>query len=76
MQITVYSKKFCIYCDRLKDLLEDYDLLSNVTEHDIQVYKDTIAIPNEYVTAPRVFINGTLIGGFDETRTWFRQNII
>jgi glutaredoxin 3 len=66
--IEVYTTNYCPYCVRAKDLLKR----KGVTFQEIDVTTDT-ALREALVvksggrrTVPQIFINGTLVGGFDD----------
>lgn len=72
--VAVFSRSGCPHCARAKGLLRDagieFDELAlnrNFTDRTLRAISDT----NSY---PRVFINGSLIGGSDELETWLREN--
>ncbi|MES2768307.1 MAG: glutaredoxin 3 [Bdellovibrionota bacterium] len=65
--IIVYSKNFCPYCDRAKNLLnrkgakfEERNIDGNAEELKKLVEKTGLK------TLPQIFINDNLIGGFDD----------
>ena len=77
MNIEIYTKDFCIWCDRAKALLESKDL--KFTEIDIsndvarsEFYSN---IGEGVKTVPQVFIEGKRIGGYQELVTWFSNGI-
>ena len=77
MNIEIYTKDFCIWCDRAKALLESKDL--KFTEIDIsndvarsEFYSN---IGEGVKTVPQVFIENKRIGGYQELVTWFSNGI-
>ena len=77
MNIEIYTKDFCIWCDRAKALLESKDL--KFTEIDIsndvarsEFYSN---VGDGVKTVPQVFIEGKRIGGYQELVTWFSNGI-
>ena len=68
MNIVVYSKNNCVWCDRAKNLLNSVNLsfdeidLSDDTERS-EFYKK---IGEGVKTVPQIFIDGKSIGGCDE----------
>ncbi|MDA9275939.1 glutaredoxin family protein [Acidimicrobiia bacterium] len=77
MNIEIYTKDFCIWCDRAKALLESKDL--KFTEIDISndvARSEFYSNVGEGVkTVPQVFIEGKRIGGYQELVTWFSNGI-
>ena len=73
----IYTKDFCIWCDRAKALLESKDL--KFTEIDISndvARSEFYSNVGEGVkTVPQVFIEGKRIGGYQELVTWFSNGI-
>ena len=76
MNITVYSKDNCIWCDRAKNLLNSVNFefdeidLSNDEERQ-EFYK----IVGEGVsTVPQIYIDNIRIGGYPNLVTWFEEN--
>jgi glutaredoxin 1 len=72
---TIYGKSGCAYCDKVKDLLEEYD------EQFIYVNCDEYLLENrdaflefiqklagkEYKTFPMVFNSAQFVGGYTDT---------
>jgi|TARA_B110000438_G_scaffold26282_1_gene24971 glutaredoxin 3 len=77
LNIEIYTKDFCIWCDRAKALLESKDL--KFTEIDISndvARSEFYSNVGEGVkTVPQVFIEGKRIGGYQELVTWFSNGI-
>lgn len=77
MNIEIYTKDFCIWCDRAKALLESKDL--KFTEIDLSndvARSEFYSNVGEGVkTVPQVFIEGKRIGGYQELVTWFSNGI-
>lgn len=67
-EIIVYSKNYCPYCARAKELL--LQKKQSVTEFDIEVHPELraemISKSNGRTTVPQIFINGQHIGGCDD----------
>ena len=76
MNIVVYSKNNCVWCDRAKNLLNSVNLpfdeidLSDDTERS-EFYKK---IGEGVKTVPQIFINETRVGGYPQLVTWFEEN--
>ena len=76
MNITVYSKDNCIWCDRAKNLLDSVNIpfdeidLSNDDERQ-KFYKK---VGNGVSTVPQIYIDEVRIGGFPQLVAWFEEN--
>ena len=68
-RVEIYTKTNCGYCERAKDLFEakgvEYDEY-NVTG-DEALFEEMVERAGGRKTAPEVFVDGELIGGWDET---------
>lgn len=66
MEIQVYSKNFCPYCDKAKALLEVNNI--NFEEINVQAAGETRTVPADspMKTFPQIFVNRLLVGGFDQ----------
>ena len=75
MKIEVFGKEGCAYCDRAKALLEDAG--QDYEYHDVvlseEAHADMMQRNPTARTVPQIFVDGTLIGGFDEFRPWFKK---
>lgn len=74
-QILVYSKPYCPYCDRAKDLLtrkgvvfEVVDLMDHPERRDEMIERS-----GGRMTVPQIFIGGTHVGGYDDLSALDRQ---
>lgn len=76
MNITVYSKDNCIWCDRAKNLLNSVNFefdeidLSNDEERQ-EFYK---SVGEGVSTVPQIYIDNIRIGGYPNLVTWFEEN--
>ena len=76
MNITVYSKDNCIWCDRAKNLLNSVNFefdeidLSNDEERQ-ELYK---RVGEGDSTVPQIYIDNIRIGGYPNLVTWFEEN--
>lgn len=76
MNITVYSKDNCIWCDRAKNLLNSVNFefdeidLSN-DEKRQEFYK---RVGEGVSTVPQIYIDNIRIGGYPNLVTWFEEN--
>ena len=72
MQIQIYSKPNCIWCDRAKKLLSSKNF--NYTERcigtDLTKEQFKALFPDKY-TVPQIIIDGNLIGGYTELEEYF-----
>jgi glutaredoxin 3 len=67
-KIEIYTKDYCPYCTAAKELLkskgvtyEEKDVIENLNFLD-----EMLARSEGRKTVPQIFINGLLIGGFDD----------
>ena len=72
MKVEIYTKDFCVWCDRAKGLLNAHSIDFNeidLSENDkrAKFYKN---IGNNVKTVPQIFIDGQRIGGYQELRAW------
>ncbi len=68
-RVEVYTKENCPYCDKAKDLLDEKGVeyeTYNVTG-DEELFEEMVERADGRKTAPEVFIDDELIGGWDET---------
>ncbi|WP_175424191.1 glutaredoxin domain-containing protein, partial [Haladaptatus sp. W1] len=68
-RVEMYIKENCSYCDKAKELLDgkgvEYETY-NVTR-DEELFEEMVERADGRKTAPEVFIDDELIGGWDET---------
>ena len=76
MNIVVYSKSNCVWCDRAKNLLNSVDLSFNEIDlsDDIKRNEFYKKIGEGVKTVPQIFIDDIRVGGFPELVTWFEEN--
>ena len=75
---TVYTKSYCIFCDRVKALLDKEEIAYTVIVCDsyLEYFKNAFLYfikersGKEYKTFPMVFYKGRFIGGFTDTETF------
>ena len=74
MDIVVYSKNGCPYCDRIKQIFEmkGWDYKEYKLDRDFTREQFLAEFPTES-TFPRVLINGKLIGGCTETVQYLKE---
>ena len=73
MNIEIYTKDFCIWCDRAKSLLESKNLsFTEIDLSDDSVRSEFYSKLGEGVkTVPQIFMDNKRIGGFQELVRWF-----
>lgn len=77
MQITIYSKDNCPYCEKIKrvfDLLELSFVEYKLNEHFTR--QNFIDEFGDEATFPRVFIDNNMIGGCVDTIAYLKENKI
>ena len=76
MNVVVYSKSNCVWCDRAKNLLNSVDLSFNEIDlsNDIDRNEFYKKIGKGVKTVPQIFIDDIRVGGFPELVTWFEEN--
>jgi glutaredoxin 3 len=74
MKAVVWSKNNCAYCTQAKQLLQAKSIA--FTERNIDntasIADLQLAVPGAR-TVPQIFIDGTLIGGFTELKTYLQK---
>ncbi len=73
MNIEIYTKDFCIWCDRAKSLLESKNLSFTEIDlsDDIVRFEFYSKLGEDVKTVPPIFIDNQRIGGFQELVRWF-----
>jgi|TARA_B100001093_G_C26848665_1_gene1024047 glutaredoxin len=72
LKVEIYTKDFCIWCDRAKDLLNSHSIDFNeidISDDDTRT-KFYENIGNNVKTVPQVFIDGERVGGYQDLREW------
>jgi glutaredoxin 3 len=73
-KVDVYTKDYCPYCDRAKDLLKRKGVAFN--EHHLEDKPEEFTALKKrtgLMTVPQIFINDQLVGGFNELATLERE---
>ncbi len=67
MNITIYSKDICPYCDRAKNFFKNKGLeYHEIKITDDKIKQEMIEKSNGRMTVPQIFINDHHIGGWDD----------
>ncbi len=68
--VEIYTKGWCPYCRMAKRLLEEkgQEFVEFDVELEAEKYREMLDRSEGKWTVPEVFINGNLIGGYDELR--------
>ncbi len=69
-KVEVYTTTYCPFCTRAKNLLKGKGVTFDeidVTDDD-QVREKMIEMSGGRRTVPQIFINGKIVGGFDELK--------
>ena len=78
MNITVYSKDNCVWCDRAKNLLASvdlsYDEIDLSDDNERQAFYKKVG--EGISTVPQIYINDQRIGGFPQLVTWFEDCLL
>ena len=78
---TIYSKENCIYCDRVKELLQNETVTVYICDDDLDQNRDEFLVHMDSIsgriqrTFPFVFHNGMFIGGYDDTVNYYKSNL-
>lgn len=79
---TVYTKSDCVFCTRVKELLQ-YDsptifLCDSLLERDRNEFLKQMNTytGSDYKLFPMVFFNGSFIGGFSETKNYLKDKVL
>lgn len=67
-QIIIYTKSYCPYCDRAKQLfkIKSLEFTEISVEHDQALFEEMVAKTGGRRTVPQIFINNQHIGGCDD----------
>ncbi|KAG0285716.1 hypothetical protein BGZ96_010094 [Linnemannia gamsii] len=71
--VMIFSKSYCPYCLRVKDLFEDLDVPYKALELDehengVQIQADLKTLTGQN-SVPNVFVKGTHVGGSDDAHS-------
>jgi len=76
MNITIYSKPNCIFCDKAKALVKGLDLIyeEKMFGKDFNSPEELYeAVGKQVRTMPQIQIDGTLIGGYNQLVEYFME---
>lgn len=76
MKATVWSKYHCPYCDQAKALLKSRNIEFEERKIGDGYTKEELleAVPNAR-TVPQIFLDGKLIGGFNELQNYIQNSM-
>ena len=73
MNVVIYSKTNCVFCDRAKIKLQKYNPTIQMLNHDYTREEFFIKFPNAK-TFPQIIINNEHVGGYHELEKWLAFN--
>tara|TARA_B110000438_G_C15318287_1_gene438369 strand:- start:297 stop:536 length:240 start_codon:yes stop_codon:yes gene_type:complete len=73
MDIQIYSKTNCIFCDKAKIKLQKYNPNIKMLEKDFTREDFFKKFPNAR-TFPQIIINNEIVGGYAELKKWIEKN--
>ena len=73
MEVVIYSRDHCGYCDRAKIILQKYKPKIHMLNKDFTREEFFIKFPNAK-TFPQIIINNEHIGGYYELEKWLAFN--
>ena len=75
MNVTVYSKPACQFCDKAKALLTQlhYEYTEKVVTKDITLPELFEELGKQVRTIPQITMNGKHIGGYNELTEYFME---
>ena len=73
MEVKIYSKNNCGYCDRAKIKLQKYDPKIQMLDQDYTREEFFTKFPNAK-TFPQIVINNEHVGGFHDLEKWLAFN--
>ncbi|XP_077013402.1 glutaredoxin 2 isoform X1 [Tamandua tetradactyla] len=75
--VVIFSKTSCSYCTRAKNLFRDMGIKYKVVELDMlecgNQFQDALYRMTGERTVPRIFVNGTFIGGATDTHKLHKE---
>lgn len=73
--VYVRSNPPCVFCDRVKALLDGYGIPYEVRDISLDIGADVDMINLGYRSVPQVFLNNKYIGGFEQTAKYLRGEV-
>ena len=73
MDIEIYSKSNCIFCEKAKIKLQKYNPKIHMLDKDFFREDFFKKFPNAK-TFPQIIINKEHVGGYSELEKWFEKN--
>jgi len=73
MEVEIYSRKNCVFCDKAKIKLQKYEPKIQMLDQDYTREEFFTKFPNAK-TFPQIIINNKHIGGFHELEKWLAFN--
>lgn len=73
MDIEIFSKLNCIFCDKAKMRLQKYNPKIQMLDKDYNKEDFFKKFPNAK-TFPQIIINGENVGGYYELKKWLEKN--
>ena len=75
MEVVIYSKTNCGYCDRAKMKLQKYNPKIHMLDKDYSKDDFFKKFPNAK-TFPQIIINNEHVGGYHELEKWLAFNVL
>lgn len=79
MNVVIYSKDDCPWCDKAKGLLTQYNFQYKELKYGIDYSKDDLSIlmpADKKIAVPQIIIDNILIGGYSDLLSYFEQHNI
>ena len=73
MEVEIYSKTNCVFCDKAKIKLQKHNPKINMLDKDYSREDFFKKFPNAR-TFPQIIINDEHVGGYAELKRWLDQN--
>ena len=73
MKVEIYSKINCVFCDKAKMRLQQYNPKIQILDKDYNKEDFFKKFPNAK-TFPQIIINGENVGGYYELKIWLEKN--
>ncbi len=77
MSVIVYTKDNCIYCNKAKGLLKNWEIsyteihLDSTPESAQRLFKET-----KRMTFPQIIVNDKVVGGYDDLAKLSREQFV